>query len=139
MSIKLASSDIQIERCFPIMSQLRPHLNPDNFVSEIENQMKDNYQLAFLEEREEIIAVAGFRFSTSLSWGKFLYIFDLVVDEAKRSQNYGKQLFQWLIKYAKEHNCQQVHLDSGVQRFDAHRFYMKQSMAITGHHFASRL
>ena len=27
-------------------------------------------------------------------------------------------------------------LDSGVQRFPAHRFYLGQGMAITAHHFA---
>ena len=139
MPIQLASSDVQIERCFPVMSQLRPHLNSDGFVSQVKNQMGDGYQLAFLEDREEIIAVAGFRISTSLSWGKFLYVFDLVVDESKRSQSYGQQLFQWLIKYAQDYHCQQLHLDSGVQRFDAHRFYIKQLMAITGHHFALKL
>lgn len=139
MSIQLASSDVQIEQCFPVMSQLRSHLDFDVFVSQVKNQMEDDYQLAFLEDREEIIAVAGFRISTSLSWGRFLYVFDLVVDESKRSQSYGQQLFQWLIKYAKDLHCQQLHLDSGVQRFDAHRFYIKQSLNITGHHFALEL
>jgi coproporphyrinogen III oxidase len=30
----------------------------------------------------------------------------------------------------------ELHLDSGVQRFDAHRFYLRHRMAIVGHHFA---
>ena len=32
-----------------------------------------------------------------------------------------------------------IDLDSGVQRHDAHRFYLRERMAITSHHFAKNL
>jgi hypothetical protein len=32
-----------------------------------------------------------------------------------------------------------LHLDSGVQRFAAHRFYLARRMDITCHHFALKL
>ncbi|WP_313931796.1 MULTISPECIES: GNAT family N-acetyltransferase [Nostoc] len=139
MSIQLAESDIQILGCFPVMSQLRPHLEEDKFIEQVRYQMKEGYKIAFLEIDEQTLAVAGFRISTCLSSGKFLYIDDLVVDEWKRSQNYGQQLFQWLIEYATNNHCQQLSLDSGVQRFAAHRFYLTQRMSITAHHFSIEL
>jgi GNAT superfamily N-acetyltransferase len=74
-----------------------------------------------------------------LAWGQFLYVYDLVVDEAERSKGYGQKLLTWLIEFAQHHNCQQLHLDSGVQRFDAHRFYLQQRMNITSHHFSTNL
>jgi GNAT superfamily N-acetyltransferase len=105
--------------------------------------MQAGYQLAFLEANLEanrqIVAVAGFRLSESLSWGKFLYVDDLVVDQGVRSQGYGQQLLQWLINYAKQQECDQFHLDSGVQRFEAHRFYFQQRLSIIGYHFALTL
>lgn len=139
MSIQLAESDIQILGCFPVMSQLRPHLEEDKFIEQVRYQMKEGYQIAFLEIDEQTLAVAGFRILTCLASGKFLYIDDLVVDEWKRSQNYGQQLFQWLIEYATNNHCQQLSLDSGVQRFAAHRFYLTQRMSITAHHFSIEL
>jgi hypothetical protein len=36
--------------------------------------------------------------------------------------------------YARSQNCQQLTIDSGVQRFAAHRFYLMQRMNITSHH-----
>ena len=48
-------------------------------------------------------------------------------------------MLDWLKAYAKELGCQQLHLDSGVQRFATHRFYLKQRMDITCHHFAVEL
>ncbi|MEM7760365.1 MAG: GNAT family N-acetyltransferase, partial [Cyanobacteria bacterium P01_A01_bin.40] len=76
---------------------------------------------------------------TSLSWGKYLYVADLVIEQYRRSQGYGEVLFTWLIAFAKQHNCQQLHLDSGVQRFAAHRFYLRQKMNISSHHFTLKL
>lgn len=139
MSIQLAESDSQILGCFSVMSQLRPHLEQVKFVQQVRYQMKEGYQLAYLEVEGQTLAVAGFRISTCLAIGKFLYIDDLVADEFKQSQGYGQQLFQWLIEYAKNHNCKHLSLDSGVQRFNAHRFYLVQRMKITSHHFSIEL
>ncbi|MGV0107797.1 Aminoalkylphosphonate N-acetyltransferase [Nostoc sp. DSM 114160] len=139
MLIQLAESNSQILKCFPVISQLRPHLEQDNFVEQVRYQMKEGYQLAFLEVEKQAVAVAGFRISNCLALGKFLYIDDLVVDELKRSHRYGQQLFQWLIEYARNHECKHLSLDSGVQRFAAHRFYLMQRMSITSHHFSMEL
>ncbi|MEH2237240.1 GNAT family N-acetyltransferase [Nostoc sp.] len=139
MSIQLAESDFQILGCFPVISQLGRHLEQAKFVEQVLYQMKEGYKLAFMEVEEQAVAVAGFRISTCLASGKFLYIDDLVVDELKRSQGYGQQLFQWLIEYAKNHQCEHLSLDSGVQRFAAHRFYLMQRMSITSHHFSMEL
>ncbi|MEH2455326.1 GNAT family N-acetyltransferase [Nostoc sp.] len=139
MSIQLGESDFQILKCFPVMSQLRPHLEQAKFVEQVRYQMKEGYKLVFLEVEQQAAAVAGFRIYTCLASGKFLYIDDLVVDELKRSQSYGQQLFQWLIEYAINHECKHLSLDSGVQRFAAHRFYLMQRMSITSHHFGIEL
>ncbi|MEH2295086.1 GNAT family N-acetyltransferase [Nostoc sp.] len=139
MSIQLAESDFQILRCFPVISQLGRHLEQAKFVEQVRYQMKEGYKLAFMEVEQQAVAVAGFRISMCLASGKFLYIDDLVVDELKRSQGYGQQLFQWLIEYAKNHQCEHLSLDSGVQRFAAHRFYLMQRMSITSHHFSMEL
>ena len=63
----------------------------------------------------------------------------IVTDDAARSEGWGGQLLDWLIEAAREEGCQQFHLDSGVQRFGAHRFYLMKRMQITCHHFAMNL
>ena len=68
-----------------------------------------------------------------------MYVDDLVTDDAERSQGWGGRLLDWLIETAREAGCQQFHLDSGVQRFGAHRFYLMKRMQITCHHFALNL
>ncbi|GAB4225083.1 MAG: GNAT family N-acetyltransferase [Stanieria sp.] len=121
------------------MSQLRSHLKKESFLERVQCQRQQGYQLAFTELDSEIVAVAGFYISECLSWGKFLYVYDLIVDETLRSQGYGRALFEWLVDYARVNGCEQLHLDSGVQRFEAHRFYLKQRMNIVAHHFSLNL
>ena len=139
MAIALATTLEDIQRCFPVMAELRPHLAEADFAARIRRQQKDGYRLAFLTDRKTVKAVAVYRFSESLSWGKFMYVDDLVTAEKFRSQGHGQRLFKWLVNEAKARNCDQLHLDSGVQRFGAHRFYLASRMDIIAHHFSMKL
>jgi GNAT superfamily N-acetyltransferase len=138
-SRRLSVSTTDIERCFAVMQELRPHLKAVDFVDRVRRQEEGGYRLLYLEEAGEIKAVAGFRISENLAWGKFLYVDDLVTRATEHGRGHGKALFEWLLHHAKTEGCEQLHLDSGVQRHDAHRFYLGRGMAITAHHFAVRL
>lgn len=137
--IALAREDDEIQSCYAVMAELRPHVEPFEFLVRVKRQMEiANYKLAYLAEGE-VKAVAGFRISECLAWGKFLYVDDLVSKSDGRSKGFGGALFDWVVEYAKAEDCDQFHLDSGVQRFAAHRFYLKKRMFIEGHHFGLRL
>jgi GNAT superfamily N-acetyltransferase len=133
--IKIAESDTEIQSCFSVMSQLRPHLSADSFVTVVRSQMNDGYLLAYLEDLGVVQSVTGFRFMTVLSAGYHMHVDDLVSDTDNRSKGYGSQLFDWLVDLAKSKGCKKLRLDSGVQRFGAHRFYLRKGMDITCHHF----
>ena len=60
---------------------------------------------------------------------------DLVSRAPIRSQDYGQELFEWVVAFAKSEGCEALHLDSGVQNFAAHRFYLRNNMIISSHHF----
>ena len=135
--IALARTSRQIARCYEVMRELRPHFTePRKFVEQVRRQQRDGYLLAFVEAGGEIRAVAGYRFLESLYSGRFLYVDDLVTREGDRSAGYGGKLFDWLVQQAREKKCTSFELDSGVQRFDAHRFYFVKRMKIASYHFA---
>jgi GNAT superfamily N-acetyltransferase len=136
IDIGLASTPEEIRRCHPVMCELRTQFtDPEKFVERVQRQQRDGYLLAFLEVEGEVRAVAGYRFLESLFAGKFLYVDDLVTAVRDRSLGFGGQLLDWLIKQAREHGCENLELDSGVQRFDAHRFYLLKRMNISSYHF----
>jgi GNAT superfamily N-acetyltransferase len=136
-SIALAETDSDIIRCFPVMAQLRPHLIEADFTMRVRHMQTMGYQLAFLEDETALVrSVAGFRQMDMLYSGKTLYVDDLVTDAASRSKGYGDHLFDWLVARARTENCDEFSLDSGTQRVDAHRFYLRKRMKISSFHFS---
>ena len=134
-TIKMATTPAEIDRCFPVMSQLRPALIAKEFVSRVQAQQAEGYQLASLEHEGAIVSVAGFRVQNMLSSGKTFYVDDLVTDANSRSKGHGEAMIQWLIAVAREANCHSFSLDSGTHRQEAHAFYLRQRLRITSFHF----
>lgn len=136
IEIKLAETPDQVRATHRVMSQLRSHLGEDAYVAQVAvQQREDNYHVVALFDDGVIRAVAGFRLATGLALGHYLYVDDLVSDAEVRSKGYGAALLAWMSDYGKQHGCTSVHLDSGVQRHDAHRFYLRERMDIVFYHF----
>lgn len=139
MNIYIAATDVDIAACYVVMRELRPHIAEHEFIARVRHQEKAGYRLAFLAESVGVVGVAGFRLGDNLACGRFLYVDDLVTLAAYRSKGYGAKLLIWLKEYAAKEGCLPLHLDSGVQRKDAHRFYEREGMIITGFHFAENI
>ncbi len=137
--IRVAGTDREIEACFPVMAELRPHLAGGEFVARVRRQMGEGYRLAYLLEDGAVRAVAGFRVSENLAGGKFLYVDDLVTDRTRRSRGCGRALLGWLKAEAQRRGGAFLELDSGTWRKDAHRFYLREGMSLTSYHFRQKL
>ncbi len=122
------------------MRELRLHHGDRQaFIRQVQRQMRKGYRLAYLECDGEISAAAGYRVYELLFSGRTLYVDDLVTRASDRSRGFGGKLFDWLMAEARREGCRELTLDSGVQRFDAHRFYLLKRMKIASHHFALEL
>ncbi len=140
MRISIAESESEIRACHPVIRELREHVSVEELVQHVvDGRESQGFRLAFAQCDGEMVAAAGFRIGRSLAWGKFVYVDDLVVRESDRGKGFGGALLDWIVELAKELDCQQVHLDSGVQRLQTHRFYLKHGMEISSHHFRLRL
>lgn len=138
--IVLAEEEQEILDCYSVMAELRPHIEPDEFLSKVKRLAEiADYQLVYLMDGGTVKAVAGFRISEWLAGGKYLEIEDLAATAGERSKGYGGELFDWLLKYAEENDCRQIRLVSHVSRFDAHRFYLNKRMIIEAHYFSMNL
>ncbi len=138
--IKKMVADDDIRLTYAVMSQLRTHVPEHEYLDRVKKQSQaSGYQVAALFDDGQVRCVAGYRISECLAWGKFMYVDDLVSDQGGRSKNYGKQILAWLVDEAKKNGCQEFHLDSGVQRHAAHRFYLRERMDITCFHFAKKI
>ena len=136
MEIGIARGASELEVVASLMLQLRSGYDLRGMVSQIEAQLERGYTVAYAEEDGRAICAAGFVIETRLAWGKHMYVEDLVTDSERRSSGLGRVMMDWLKSHAREHECEQIHLDSGVQRFPAHRFYLREGFNIASHHFS---
>lgn len=140
MHMRLADTDQEIAACWPVMHELRPHLPEHGFVDRVRAQQDAGYQLAYLvDDADGVVAVAGFRITQNLASGRHLYVDDLVTLASQRSRGHGARLMDWLRDQARRAGCRSLHLDSGMQRKDAHRFYQRLGVEAVGLHFAAPL
>ncbi len=136
MTISIATSDQDIIRGFVVMRELRPHIATEaDFLLRVRSQMAQGYKLAILDEGGVPAACAGYRVLEMLYTGRMLYVDDLVTLPAERSKGHGDKLMDFLMEQARHEKCVELHLDSGTQRKEAHRFYFRRGMLINAFHF----
>jgi GNAT superfamily N-acetyltransferase len=136
---KLAETEREIAACFDVLVQLRPQLQRATFPQLVRQMAGEGYQLAYSEHAGRVVTVAGFRIATNLALGRNLYVDDLVTAAAARSGGHGAAMLDWLRRLARDQGCRYLHLDSGVQRHQAHRFYFRHGFHIAYYHFCERL
>ena len=135
MAVRELHMPSDLRAAHSVVVQLRPHLDADAFVAAADRQRAEGYR-AVVEAEGRIVAYTGFRLLTTLAWGKVLYVDDLVTDADVRLAGHGKELLDWLKAEAARLGCDELHLDSGHQRKDAHRFYHREGLADVALHFA---
>lgn len=122
--IKEQTNKKEWTEAFAVMKQLRTHLDLETYLELVhEAQEKENYRMFALYDQDELAAVIGFMPMTTLYYGRFIWVCDLVTDAGKRSQGYGEKLLEYVEKWAIENGYENIALSSGLQRGDAHRFY----------------
>ncbi len=122
------------------MQELRSSYDEPQFLETVQRlSHTQGYVLVALQDEGAVHAALGLRCGESLAWGRYVYVDDLVTTTESRSRGYGKLLLDWAAEYGKRNGCTELHLDSGVQRFSAHRFYLRERMDIVFHHFRRAL
>ena len=139
MKLTLATTEAEIEATAHVMNELRTDYQLEDLIKAIKDQMQQGYQLLSVELDGEVVGAAGFVMTRKLAWKKHIYVDDLITSSSVRSKGVGQAMLDWLKDYGKANGCEQLHLDSGVQRFDAHRFYLRHGFAINSHHFGMTL
>ena len=137
--IRPAGDEAGLRAAWPVVAQLRPHLDEDAFVAQALRQRAEGWQATVLVEDGVVRAFAGWRVQEMLAHGRFLYVDDLVTDGRVRSAGHGKALLDWLKAQAVRLGCDNLQLDSGTQRIDAHAFYLRERLRIVSFHFKGGL
>ena len=126
----------ELRAAWPVVQQLRPHLDEDAFVAQALRQFDTGFHAtALYDDAGCVRAFAGWRVLEFLAIGRHVYVDDLVTDAGARSHGHGKALLDWLKAEARRLGCVRLQLDSGTFRKDAHAFYLREGLRIEAFHF----
>ena len=123
-----------------MLLELRPHLTEASFAAVYDEGYKQGlrYLIAY-DDDDRCVGVAGWRIVATTTAIRKLYVDDLVTQATERSRGVGRLLLATLFDRARTAGCTVLDLDSGVQRNDAHRFYLREGLAISSFHFMKQI
>lgn len=135
-----AETKQDLERCYPIMKELRTNLEYRDFV-EIYNQAheSDGYEIIAVEKDSKVVAVMGYRWLSDYVRGRHLYIDDLVTSEAVRSKGLGAELLKYAENIASLNKCKALRLCTGIENQDGVRFYERNGWTKRAFAFTKRI
>ena len=139
MRIEFANTDEQLLKCRAAIRELRPHISDNQYLENAKLLLSEGAKMIYVDEDgiNDSPAVAVFRVNYYFYRGKNVYIDDLICLPQYRGKGYAGALLDFIINYAKQNGCSNVHLDSGYQkeRYDAHRLYLNKGFHMASHHF----
>ena len=136
-NISLAETPDEIAATWPVMHQLRPHLDAGAYLAQVLRlRAERDFQLARMVVDGDVVAVAGLRFGEWLHGGRYLEIEDFVTGEQCRSQGYGGRILRLDRGLGARRGLPSLRLLSGTHREAAHRFYRRKGMSLEAYYFS---
>ena len=127
------------ESALPVLQELRTALTAELLAQVLAEGGPQGLRFLGAFQGDACVGLAGWRLVATTSATRKLYVDDLVTTRSVRSHGVGAALVEELEKRARAAGCSVLDLDSGVQRYAAHRFYLRERLDITAHHFAKHL
>lgn len=140
MNIRELLSDEDFDAAYPVMHELRDHLDKAKYLELLTEMRKEGYRMIAAEDDGAIVALAGIGTGVNFYYGHYMWVYDLITAESGRSKGYGLALLQHLEEMARAEGCENIALSSAHFRKDAHRFYEdKAAMDNSGYVFVKKL
>ena len=112
---------------------------PADYARKLARVFAGGGRMCVAADGERVVGVAVYRVHENTSAGMHLYVDDLVTDETERSRGVGHTLLAHLERVARAAGCENLVLDSGTHRPQAHKFYFREGMVVTSFHFMKPL
>lgn len=126
-----AQTSDDLKLCFPVLSELRPHLTMETFLELYDAaSAKEGYRLIMLKSEGSVVALMGYRILHDFVHGRHLYVDDLVTTESQRSKGFGAQLLSYAENLAHEMKCTGLRLCTGIENERGKQFYDRMGWSL---------
>ena len=104
-----------------------------------QEMFSQNYECFGVYFKDELIGVFGLWFTTRHYCGKSCEPDHIYIHREYQNKGIGNEILDFIFRYAKEKGCETSELNSYVQNFRSHKFYMNHGYVIKGYHFLKKL
>ena len=125
---------LEMEVSFPLIKELYAEMTMENYRKML-SEMTSNYGQLLVYNNNQLAGVCGFWIGTKLWCGKYLELDNVIVSAPFRSLGIGKMMCDYLVKKAKQEECNMMCLDAYTDNFQAGKFYMNQGFVPRGFHY----
>jgi GNAT superfamily N-acetyltransferase len=140
IEIRPARTEAEIAACYPVMCALRPHLTGvAELVERALRQFDQGYHLLAAWSGGSVVGAAGYRMQENLIRGRFCYVDDLIVAEARRRSGLGARLLDSVAEQARAVGCAWLTLDTSLDNLLGQRFYFRYGMLPSSLRFSKTL
>lgn len=119
----------------PLLTQVNKKTPIEVLEKRLKEMVSQNYKCLGIYDGEKLIGICGLWFMTRHYCGRSMEPDHVMIDPAYQNKGIGKQLFEWLFKYADENGIEATELNTYVNNHGSHKFYFNLGYIIKGYHF----
>ena len=124
----------------PYLKKLYKEPPADEILQERLLEMFDqNYECFGVYKSNALIGVFGLWFMTRHYAGRSCEVDHIYIQDELQGKGIGKKLFEFIESYATSKSCETIELNSYVENYGSHKFYMNLGYIIRGYHFLKKL
>jgi hypothetical protein len=129
-----------LDRVLPFVLELGEYQIDEALLrARFQEMFSQNYECFGVFLNDELIGVFGLWFMTRHYAGKSCEPDHVIIKPEYQNKGIGNEIFEFIFRYAKEKGCETSELNSYVQNFRSHKFYMNHGYVIKGYHFLKKL
>jgi GNAT superfamily N-acetyltransferase len=119
---------------FDVLSNMYPDMNRAEYEAVLPERVKNGYRMVGVFDGDTCVCSAGFWISYRFYCGKFIQLDNMVTVPDARSKGVGKLVVDFIKSLGKSESCQKVLIDTYVENYSAHRFFLREGFIIRGYH-----
>ena len=98
-----------------------------------------NYECFGIYNADKLIGVFGLWFMTRHYAGRACEVDHIYIEDQYQGKGVGKSMMEFIHQYAESKDCETMELNTYVENFGSHKFYMNLGYIIRGYHFLKKL
>jgi ribosomal protein S18 acetylase RimI-like enzyme len=126
INYKFITKKQELSQAYFILKEIRDNQPFSSFIKLHKIMEAEGYKMFVIFDGDELCTIATINIRENEHYGKFLYIYDLITKQEKRSCGFGSLMISKLNKYAKNNLCKYLVLNSSIDKIDAHNFYERE-------------